>query len=120
MAGLSATDIDRRIAARVLVARKAAHVTQGDAGRALGVSVAQLQKYEKGSNRLTGGMLQTLADLFGVTVAAFFDPPPSDAAPALALPIAVAEAELLSAAERYVEAKRGTGQPDLRVLAEAA
>ena len=75
MAGLSVSAIDRRIAERVRAARKAIGHTQATAATALGVSTAQFQKYEGGHNRISAGMLQTLADLFGVPVAHFFDAP---------------------------------------------
>lgn len=75
MAGHSASDIDRRIATRVQAARRAVGHTQRQVGAALGITAAQLQKYESGQNRISGGMLQLMAEQFGVPIASFFDAP---------------------------------------------
>jgi transcriptional regulator with XRE-family HTH domain len=69
------TDIDVRIGARVRAARDAAGLSQSVLAAGLGISFQQVQKYEKGANRFSASALQEVADLLGVPVAQFFDPP---------------------------------------------
>lgn len=69
------TDIDVRIGARVRAAREAAGLSQSALASALNISFQQIQKYEKGRNRFSASALQRVADLLGVPVAQFFDPP---------------------------------------------
>lgn len=69
------TDIDVRIGGRVRAAREAAGLSQSTLAAALGISFQQVQKYEKGRNRFSASALQRVADLLGVSVAEFFDPP---------------------------------------------
>ena len=48
-------------------------MSQGDLGRRLGVSFQQIQKYEKGMNRVGAGRLPQIAKIFGIPVGALFD-----------------------------------------------
>ncbi|GJD87836.1 hypothetical protein BHAOGJBA_1341 [Methylobacterium hispanicum] len=73
MAGKSATDFDKLLGERILAFRTAAGLTQREVADALGVSAAQLQKYEKGSNCLKVNTLPILAGLYGRGIEDFFD-----------------------------------------------
>ncbi|MCJ2087057.1 helix-turn-helix domain-containing protein [Methylobacterium sp. E-005] len=68
----STTDIDRTIGGRVATLRVARGMSQTALGEAIGVSFQQVQKYEKGRNRIGAGRLQTIADLLKVPVETFF------------------------------------------------
>ena len=65
--------IDLQIGQRVRVFREAVGLSQTDLGNAAGVTFQQIQKYEKGANRLSGSRLVKVAqalncnpsDLFG-------------------------------------------------------
>lgn len=72
MAGLRPTEADVRMGARLHEARRAAGLTQRTVAAAIGVSAAQLQKYEKGTNRLSATSLPVIAELTGKPVAWFF------------------------------------------------
>jgi transcriptional regulator with XRE-family HTH domain len=48
-------------------------MTQTDLGHALGLTFQQIQKYEKGTNRIGAGRLETIAKIFKVPISAFFD-----------------------------------------------
>jgi transcriptional regulator with XRE-family HTH domain len=76
MAGLSATDVDVRIGERIWAARSRARLSQRSLGAAIGVSAAQFQKYEKGSNRISASALRIVAQETGTPIAAFFDDAP--------------------------------------------
>jgi transcriptional regulator with XRE-family HTH domain len=64
--------IDAEVGARVRALRISRGFTQAEAAAALGLTFQQLQKYEKGANRVSAGKLAGLAKLFKVPVAAFF------------------------------------------------
>ncbi len=66
------TDIDRLIAARALECRKMRGMTQVQLAQKLGISFQQIQKYEKGTNRLSAGRLFALAGALGVSVGDLF------------------------------------------------
>jgi transcriptional regulator with XRE-family HTH domain len=60
------SQIDRDIGQRLRAYRLAVGMTQADVGNHLGVSFQQIQKYEKGVNRLSGARLVAVTDLFRV------------------------------------------------------
>lgn len=65
-------DIDKFVGNRVKAARLVANLTQEELGAALGVSFQQIQKYEKGTNRLSAGKLQQIADAVRRPIEWFF------------------------------------------------
>jgi len=67
-----ATDADRTIGSRIAALRSAQGLSQTMLGQAIGVSFQQVQKYEKGRNRIGAGRLQAIADLLKVPVETFF------------------------------------------------
>ena len=67
------TDADHTVGSRIAVLRAARGISQTALGQALGVSFQQVQKYEKGRNRVGAGRLQTIADHLGVSVSTFFE-----------------------------------------------
>jgi transcriptional regulator with XRE-family HTH domain len=60
-----ATEADRTIGSRIAALRSAQGLSQTMLGQAIGVSFQQVQKYEKGRNRIGAGRLQAIADLTG-------------------------------------------------------
>jgi transcriptional regulator with XRE-family HTH domain len=48
-------------------------MSQSDLARKLGVSFQQIQKYEKGANRVGAGRLPQIAKIFNIPIAALFD-----------------------------------------------
>jgi transcriptional regulator with XRE-family HTH domain len=63
---------DQFVAARVRVARLAAGLSQATLGKAIGVTFQQIQKYEKGANRVGPGRLQEIANITGKPITFFF------------------------------------------------
>lgn len=47
-------------------------MSQEALGEALGLTFQQIQKYEKGTNRIGAGQLEEIAKILGVPVASFF------------------------------------------------
>ena len=70
---LSAREIDAIVGQRLRLRREALGISQGRLGRHLGLTFSQVQKYEKGSNRIGAGRLYQIAMYLGVTPAYFFD-----------------------------------------------
>ena len=67
------TDVDRLVGLRITALRKARGLSQTALGTAVGVTFQQVQKYEKGQNRVGAGRLREIARLLEVPVSAFFE-----------------------------------------------
>ena len=65
--------IDRHVGARIRMQRMVRGVSQTELGNAVGVSFQQVQKYEKGSNRVGASRLHQIADALEVTPEFFFE-----------------------------------------------
>lgn len=65
--------VDTAVGARVRELRIRAGVSQVELGRALGVSFQQVQKYEKGANRMGASKLVQISKTLGVSVEALFE-----------------------------------------------
>ena len=48
-------------------------MSQQELGKTLGITFQQVQKYERGRNRVSASKLKQMADVFGVTPNHFFD-----------------------------------------------
>jgi transcriptional regulator with XRE-family HTH domain len=68
--------VDEHVGARLRMRRMMLHMTQSEVGDALGVTFQQVQKYEKGSNRVSASRLQHLCKILDVQMAFFFDGAP--------------------------------------------
>jgi transcriptional regulator with XRE-family HTH domain len=64
--------IDMEVGRRIKTHRIVTGISQAILGDAIGVSFQQVQKYEKGVNRVMPGRLQQIADRLGVQVSAFY------------------------------------------------
>jgi transcriptional regulator with XRE-family HTH domain len=64
--------VDSQVGETIRAHRLAAGMSQGDLAKRLGVSFQQVQKYEKGTNRVGAGRLPRIADVFGIPVGALF------------------------------------------------
>jgi transcriptional regulator with XRE-family HTH domain len=70
--------IDKHVGSRVRMRRTMLGMSQEKLGDALGLTFQQVQKYEKGTNRIGASRLQQIALTLQVPVAFFFEgaPPP--------------------------------------------
>jgi transcriptional regulator with XRE-family HTH domain len=79
----SASEIDVHVGMRMRRRREALGISQGRLGRNLGLTFSQIQKYEKGTNRIGAGRLYQIAAFLGVEPGYFFEGlEEPDAAPA--------------------------------------
>ncbi len=61
-------DDDLMVAENVRMARIARNISQTDLAKPLGITFQQIQKYEKGTNRIGAGRLVAIADVLQVPV----------------------------------------------------
>ena len=73
--------IDQHVGRRVRMRRKVLAISQQKLGAALGLTFQQVQKYEKGTNRIGASRLQQISDILRVPVAFFFEGAPIASAP---------------------------------------
>jgi len=64
--------VDRHVGRRVCEKRISLGYNQSDLGRALGLTFQQIQKYEKGSNRISASKLWDIARFFKVDIGYLF------------------------------------------------
>lgn len=69
----TADNIDAHIGSRVRLRRLTAGVSQEQLGAALGVTFQQVQKYEKGTNRIGAGRLYRISRILDVPVSYFYE-----------------------------------------------
>jgi len=63
---------DPRIGMRIRTLRLERGLSQAELGEMLGVSFQQVQKYEKGVNRVSAGRIHRVAEVLGVPVTFFY------------------------------------------------
>lgn len=68
---------DKHVGARVRMRRMMLGMSQEKLGDALGLTFQQVQKYEKGANRIGASRLQQIAHILQVTVSFFFEGAPN-------------------------------------------
>ena len=77
--------VDTHVGARVRLRRTLLGLSQEKLGTALGLTFQQIQKYERGTNRIGSSRLYQLSRVLDVPVSFFFDDMPSaDARPGFA------------------------------------
>ena len=72
----SPTEMDRHVGNRLRMRRMLIGMSQEKLGDALGLTFQQVQKYEKGTNRIGAGRLQEIAHVLGVVPAYFYEDGP--------------------------------------------
>ncbi|AJD45941.1 helix-turn-helix transcriptional regulator [Rhizobium sp. SEMIA 4085] len=73
MKAKSPNAIDVYVGGRLRVRRKVLGLSQGSLAEALGITFQQVQKYEKGMNRIGASRLQRIAEILRVPVGFFFE-----------------------------------------------
>jgi transcriptional regulator with XRE-family HTH domain len=72
--------VDKYVGSRVRMRRIMLGMSQEKLGEALGLTFQQVQKYEKGTNRVGASRLQQISEILQVPVSFLFDGGPSGAA----------------------------------------
>ena len=86
--------VDKYVGSRVRMRRIMLGMSQEKLGEALGLTFQQIQKYEKGTNRVGASRLQQISEVLQVPVSFLFDGGPSGAA--------VSDASAESASPAYI------------------
>jgi transcriptional regulator with XRE-family HTH domain len=81
MAKKAPNPIDRHVGSRVRMRRMMLSMSQEKLGDALGLTFQQVQKYEKGTNRIGASRLQQISIILQVPVSFFFEGAPTVAVP---------------------------------------
>jgi transcriptional regulator with XRE-family HTH domain len=76
MAKKSPNPVDKHVGARVRMRRMMLNMSQEKLGDALGLTFQQVQKYEKGTNRVGASRLQAISNILQVPVSFFFEGAP--------------------------------------------
>ena len=79
MAKKAPNPIDKHVGSRVRMRRMMLSMSQEKLGDALGLTFQQVQKYEKGTNRIGASRLQQIANILQVPVSFFFEGAPHSA-----------------------------------------
>jgi transcriptional regulator with XRE-family HTH domain len=99
--------VDVHVGGRVRMRRTLLGMTQTDLGDALGLTFQQVQKYERGTNRISSSRLCDLTRVLDVSIDYFFEGMPSEVA------------AISPATKRRGKAKKLTGyEPDILVKRE--
>jgi transcriptional regulator with XRE-family HTH domain len=69
----SINSTDQHVGSRVRMRRMMLGMTQADLSEAIGVTFQQVQKYEKGTNRVSASRLQHISHVLQVPVSFFFE-----------------------------------------------
>src|ERR1700684_661708 len=73
----SPNPIDKHVGSRVRMRRMMLSMSQEKLGDALGLTFQQVQKYEKGTNRIGASRLQQISQILQVQVSFFFEGAPT-------------------------------------------
>lgn len=69
--------VDIHVGSRMRLRRNMLGMSQEKLGESLGITFQQIQKYEKGTNRVGASRLQAIASILGVPVSFFFEDAPN-------------------------------------------
>ena len=83
MAKKAPNPIDKHVGSRVRMRRMMMSMSQEKLGDALGLTFQQVQKYEKGTNRIGASRLQQISNILQVPPAFFFEGAPGQTASGL-------------------------------------
>src|ERR1700674_834931 len=73
--------VDAHVGSRIRLRRMNLGMSQGRLGEAIGLTFQQVQKYERGVNRVGASKLYSLSQTLGVSVSFFFENMPPAIAP---------------------------------------
>jgi transcriptional regulator with XRE-family HTH domain len=96
---------DLQVGERLALLRRARGLSQGELGQQLGITFQQVQKYERGTNRVSAGRLYEIAVLLGVKIDYFFQQTSPGSHPAATPASSGSEDDLLTQFEKIKDEK---------------
>ena len=73
MSAKTPSHVDHQVGRRIRQARRDAKLTQEQLGNMIGLTFQQVQKYEKGVNRVSAGTLYEISQVLDLPISWFFD-----------------------------------------------
>lgn len=110
---------DQLTASRLVALRKARGLTQATVAGVLGVTFQQVQKYERGYNRIGPDRLSKLAVLYEVPISAFFDEPAGEHDPGFGLSTLLAPEGAVDLVRAYAAIENPDHQREVLALVRA-
>ena len=109
--------VDRHVGSRVRMRRMLVGMSQEKLGEALGITFQQIQKYEKGTNRIGASRLHQIGRVLGVPIEFFYEGAPQIGGPGgmAESPAPAYMADFLSTAEGLDLMKGFVGIKDVRI-----
>jgi transcriptional regulator with XRE-family HTH domain len=94
---------DKHVGTRLRMRRLMLNKSQSDIAKALGLTFQQVQKYEKGSNRVSASRLQALSAILQVPMSFFFEGLPQEPK----LPTLAGDEQSLSYVDEFLATSEG-------------
>jgi transcriptional regulator with XRE-family HTH domain len=110
--------VDKHVGSRVRMRRLMVGMSQEKLGDALGLTFQQIQKYEKGTNRIGASRLQQISEILQVPVSFLFEGVPSGAVNAEGIsdaPSPAYVADFLATSEGLALIRAFTHIPDIKL-----
>jgi transcriptional regulator with XRE-family HTH domain len=102
--GAKATELDSHVGARIRLRRTMLGLSQEKLGEAIGLTFQQIQKYERGTNRVSASRLYEIARVLDVPIGFFYDDMRVETAPSPLPPLS-------ASVTGFAEAQQGFGGP---------
>jgi transcriptional regulator with XRE-family HTH domain len=123
MARKGPDSVDKQIGVRVRMRRLTLDMSQQKLAADLGISFQQLQKYEKGVNRVGAGRLQQIAEILQVPITFFYEALPTSRQSKAGLPPYLADflgsGDGLALAEAFMSVRDARQRRCIVILVEA-
>ena len=110
--------VDRHVGSRVRMRRIMLGMSQEKLGEGLGLTFQQIQKYEKGTNRIGASRIQQISEILQVPVSFLFEGSPGSSAGAAGFggaPSPAYVADFLATAEGLALIRAFTRVPDIKL-----
>ena len=107
--------VDRHVGSRVRMRRIMLGMSQEKLGEGLGLTFQQIQKYEKGTNRIGASRIQQISEILQVPVSFLFEGSPGSSAVFNEAPSPTYIADFLATAEGLALVRAFTNIPNIKL-----
>jgi transcriptional regulator with XRE-family HTH domain len=107
--------VDRHVGSRVRMRRIMLGMSQERLGEGLGLTFQQIQKYEKGTNRIGASRIQQISEILQVPVSFLFEGSPGSSAVFNEAPSPTYIADFLATAEGLALVRAFTNIPNIKL-----
>lgn len=114
--GTRITDLDAHVGARIRLRRTMLGLSQEKLGEAINLTFQQIQKYERGANRVSASRLFEIAKVLDVPIGFFYDDMPPEPLPSVPASTLQTSAPVMG----FAEAQQGFGGPPVPAAATSS